>query len=85
MLTFLQKTKRNKSLHSIYILLGRGRKTREAKRPSIKDAVMPAALAVRPPVRIPVMPSVSTASRTPFAMVAPKPRRGTDTPAPKTE
>lgn len=45
-------------------------------------AVIPAALAVSGPSRIPIKPYSRTASRTPRAMVAPKPVRGTVAPAP---
>lgn len=43
---------------------------------------MPAAEAVRPPVKAPSTPSSATASRTPRASVLPKPVSGTQAPAP---
>ena len=44
-------------------------------------AVMPPAVALRPPVKMPINPVSSTACRTPFANVFPKPVRGTEAPA----
>jgi hypothetical protein len=45
-------------------------------------ADVPAAPALKPPVKSPIKPSVSTASFTPFMRTFPKPRRGTEAPAP---
>ena len=45
-------------------------------------AVMPPAVAFRPPVKMPRKPCSSTASRTPLASVLPKPVSGTAAPAP---
>ena len=50
--------------------------------PKINAPLIPAALALNPPRKIPINPSLSTASFTPFHKVFPKPSNGTLTPAP---
>ena len=67
----------------LHIFLGLLFTRAEIISPKINDAVIPTADAERPPERMPRGPTRSTASLTPLAMVAPKPMRGTDTPAPK--
>ena len=62
--------------------LSLGLKRIPASRPKIIAAVIPAAVAFRPPVRMPRAPLSSMASLTPFANVAPKPVKGTEAPAP---
>ena len=52
-------------------------------KPNRIAALIPPADAVRPPVKIPRNPILDTASRTPFAMVCPKPVSGTVAPAPE--
>ena len=59
-----------------------GLNKRLASNPAAIAAVMPPAVAFSPPVKIPKKPSLSIASRTPFASVLPNPIRGTDAPAP---
>ena len=66
----------------VYILLDFVLNKSEAKRPKISAAVMPAADDEIPPVIEPISPSLFTASLTPRPIFAPKPIRGTDTPAP---
>lgn len=51
----------------IYQDLSLALKRRLAKRPAVTAAVMPPAVAFRPPVNTPKKPSSATASRTPFA------------------
>ena len=53
-----------------------------AIRPANMAAVIPPDAAFKPPVNIPMKPSLSTASRTPFASKLPKPESGTVAPAP---
>lgn len=52
------------------------------RKPKKMAAAMPAAEAVRPPVKAPSTPYSATASRTPRASVLPKPVSGTQAPAP---
>ena len=66
----------------VYIRLDLDLKIIEANKPKIKAAVIPAAEEVRPPVKAPISPSFSTASRTPLPIFAPNPIRGTVTPEP---
>ena len=54
----------------------------DTRSPKRSAAVIPADDAVSPPDRMPIAPFSSTASFTPRAMFAPKPMRGSDTPAP---
>src|SRR5699024_7463941 len=53
-----------------------------AKHPKNTAAVVPAAPAVRPPVKAPKRPRSATAARTPSVRAQPKPHRGTVAPAP---
>ena len=62
--------------------LSLGLKRIPASRTKMIAAVIPAAVAFRPPVRMPRAPLSSMASLTPFANVAPKPVKGTEAPAP---
>ena len=62
--------------------LSLGLKRIPASRPKRIAAVIPAAVAFSPPVRMPRAPLSSMASLTPFANVAPKPVKGTEAPAP---
>lgn len=50
--------------------------------PNVTAAAMPAEVAVIPPVNMPINPSLSTASITPFASEYPKPEIGTVAPVP---
>ena len=57
-------------------------KINEAIYPKIRAAEIPTALAVNPPIKIPIKPFLSTASFTPCQSTFPKPRRGTLAPEP---
>ena len=50
--------------------------------PNIKAEEVPNAPAFKPPKKIPKKPSSSIASFTPFISALPKPKRGTEAPAP---
>lgn len=50
-----------------YQLLSFALKITLARRPAVIAAVMPPAVAFRPPLKTPIKPSLFTASRTPFA------------------
>ena len=56
-------------------------KIKLAIKPEKIAAVIPPAVAFSPPVKIPMKPSLSIASRTPFAILWPKPVKGTVAPA----
>ena len=66
------------TIHDLSLAL----KIRLTIRPAITAAVIPPAVALSPPVRIPMKPSCWTASLTPFARQCPKPVKGTVAPAP---
>ena len=64
-----------------YILFGFPLVIREVKRAKTSVSVMPCEVAVRAPLKIPVMPSASIAFLTPPPIAPPKPIRGRLTPS----
>ena len=62
--------------------LSLGLNIKDINRPNSKDAVIPADADVKPPIRTPKKPSLSTDLRTPSANVWPNPNSGTLAPAP---
>lgn len=56
-------------VYPVFQALSLGLKRKLTKSPAVIAAVMPPAVALRPPVKIPKNPSSAMASRTPFAKV----------------
>lgn len=70
---------RSAVLHNPYFFIF-GSKIKDARYPKISAAEIPTALALNPPMNIPMNPFSSTASFTPCQSVFPKPSSGTEAP-----